>query len=157
MIRALLIATVAACASSTPPVLKRGELKDLVLRPRPGHEDHLTSQTCIEYKKGTGDCLRWDVMRFHLLDRPTRERLRSLKFQCNVNGQRFRICENSRGLCRQYFTKGTLFKKKEVRLAQYLSALSDYQFLIDSRVYCAAQDSRVGKKMFQPEELRRTQ
>jgi len=137
-----------ACSTKSPEILKRGDLKDLVLKPRTGHADYLTNQTCAEYKKDTNECIKWDLVKFHLLDRPTRERLRNLKFICNVNGQRFRICENSRGLCQQYVTKGGLFKKKEVKLVKYLSGLTDYQFLIDAKTYCAAQDSKVGQAMF---------
>lgn len=136
-----------ACSSS-PQIFIRGDLKDLVLKPRTGYADYLTNQTCAEYEKNTDKCIKWDLVKFHLLDRPTRERLRALKFQCNINGERFRICENSRGFCQQYIKKGGLFSKDEVKLIKYLSGVKDYQFLIDSKMWCAAQDSSEGKRMF---------
>lgn len=145
--RFLILFFVIAC-SSTPQILTRGDLKDLVLKPRTGHEDYLTNQTCAEYDKKTNACSKWDLIDFKLSERSVRERLRSLKFQCNVNGERFRICENSRGLCQQRIDKGGLFSKDKIVLVKYLSGVKDYQFLIDSKVWCAAQDSEEGKRMF---------
>ena len=134
--------------TSTPTLLKRGELKDTVLKPHTGYVDHLVNQTCAKYTKGTSECEEWDVVKFHLADRATRDRLRSLKFHCNVNGERFRICENSRGLCQQTIIKGGWFKKDEIKLLRYLSGVKDYQYLIDSKVKCAAQESKAGKRLF---------
>lgn len=145
--RFLILFFVIAC-SSTPQILTRGDLKDLVLKPRTGHEDYLTNQTCAEYDKKTNVCSKWDLIDFKLSERSVRERLRSLKFQCNVNGERFRICENSRGLCQQRIDKGGLFSKDKIVLVKYLSGVKDYQFLIDSKMWCAAQDSAEGKRMF---------
>lgn len=136
-----------AC-SSTQEVLTRGDLKDLVLKPRTGYEDYLTNQTCAEYDKKTNKCVKWDTVKFLLSDRSTRERLRALKFICNVNGERFRICENSRGLCQQRIDKGGIFSKDKIVLIKYLSGLTDYQFLIDAKTWCAAQDSKEGRRMF---------
>lgn len=136
-----------AC-SSTPEVLVRGDLKDLVLKPRTGYEDYLTNQTCAESDKKTKKCIKWDIIKFHLLDDNVRARLRALKFHCNVNGERFRICENSRGLCQQTIDKGGIFSKDKVVLTKYISGLKDYQFLIDSKTWCAAQDSKEGQRMF---------
>lgn len=136
-----------AC-SSTPDILTRGDLKDLVLKPRTGYEDYLTNQTCAEYDKKSNKCIKWDIVKFHLLDDSVRARLRALKFHCNVNGERFRICEKSRGLCQQRIERVGIFSKDKVVLTKYLSGVKDYQFLIDSKVWCAAQDSKEGKRMF---------
>jgi len=135
-----------AC-TSTPEVFTRGDLKDLVLKPRTGYEDFLTNQTCAEYSKEK-KCVKWDLLKFHLADDSVRERLRALKFQCNVNGARFRICPTSRGLCQQTIQKGGLFSRDKIVLVKYLSGVKDYQFLIDSKVWCAAQDSKEGRRMF---------
>lgn len=142
----LILLFLVAC-SSTPTIFIRGDLKDLVLKPRTGHVDYLTNQTCGEYGKDN-KCIRWDLISFHLLDDSVRARLRALKFQCNINGERFRICEKSRGFCQQYIKKGGLFSKDEVKLIKYLSGVKDYQFLIDSKMWCAAQDSNEGRRMF---------
>lgn len=133
--------------SSTPTIFIRGDLKDLVLKPRTGHVDYLTNQTCGEYDKDN-KCIRWDLISFHLLDDSVRARLRALKFQCNINGERFRICEKSRGFCQQKIDKGGIFSKDKVVLLKYLSGVKDYQFLIDSKMWCAAQDSDEGRRMF---------
>jgi len=144
----LLVLFLVACSSSAPPIFTRGDLKDLVLKPRTGHEDFLTNQTCAEYEKKSDKCIKWDLIVFPLVERSVRERLRALKFQCNVNGERFRICENSRGLCQQRIEKGGLFSRDKIVLVRYLSGVKDYQFLIDSKVWCAAQDSDEGRRMF---------
>lgn len=143
-----LILFFAIACSSTPQIFIRGDLKDLVLKPRTGHEDYLTNQTCAEYEKGTSKCIKWDLVKFHLLDDSVRARLRALKFQCNINGERFRICEKSRGFCQQRIEKGGLFSRDKIVLIKYLSGVKDYQFLIDSKMWCAAQDSEEGKRMF---------
>lgn len=140
--------TACSTTSNSPPVLVRGDLKDLVLKPRTGHADFLTSQRCTEYKKNSTECLNWDVTTYPFADREMRERLRALKFQCNLNGERFRICENSRGICQQYIKKGGLFSKDEVKLVRYVSGLSDYQKMIDAKMWCAAQESKEGRRMF---------
>lgn len=135
-----------AC-SSTPTIFIRGDLKDLVLKPRTGYVDYLTNQTCGEYNKDN-KCIRWDLVSYHLLDDSFRARLRALKFQCNINKERFRICENSRGFCQQKIDKGGLFSRDKVVLLKYLSGVKDYQHLIDSKMWCAAQDSKEGRRMF---------
>jgi len=148
----LILLLLVAC-SSTPQVLTRGDLKDLILKPRTGHEDFLTNQTCAEYDKKSSKCIKQDLITFELSNREVRNRLRSLKFQCNINGERFRICENSRGFCQQKIDKGGLFSKDKVVLIRYLSGLKDYQFLIDAKMWCAAQDSNEGRRMFKDSPL----
>lgn len=135
--------------STTGVVLKRPELKDQVLRPRPGYVDHLTNQTCGEYKKHTTKCIKWDVVKYDMNDDAVRGRLRDLKFICNVNGERFRPCPTARGLCQQTIkTSGWINKKREAVLLKYISFLKDYQYMIDSKVKCASQDSAEGKTLF---------
>lgn len=143
----LILLFLVAC-SSTPPLLVRGDLKDLVLKPRTNHVDFLTNQTCAEYDKKTKNCIKWDLISFPLAEKSVRERLRALKFQCNILGDRFRVCENSRGFCQQKIDRGGLFSRDKIVLIKYLSGVKDYQHLIDSKMWCAAQDSNEGKRMF---------
>lgn len=136
--------------STTKPTFERGPLKTLVLRPRAGHQDKLTNQKCVERKPRTDICVKYDIREYDLNEESTRMLLRSLKFVCDVRGERYAICEKSRGLCQLRKDKSGWgpFAKTHIAVNKYLSAHDDYDFLIAADVYCAAADSEVGKEMF---------
>jgi hypothetical protein len=142
----LLSALLAACTSAS--VLNRGPTGSLVLRPRAGYIDKLTNRRCTEFKHDT--CLAWDTAEYDIAQADTRKLLRDLKFICNVQGERFAICENSRGLCqlKQIQTGTWPFRKTEIVLSKYLSLHSNLDFLIAANTYCASFDSTVGRAMF---------
>lgn len=139
---------VSGCTTATP--LERGPLKELVLRPRKGHQDKLTNQRCSEYKKHTNECTKFDLREYDFNDDSTRAFLRDLKFICKVRGERFVPCEKSRGLCqlRKNISGWGPWKKSDVVVNKYLSLHDDYDFLIAANAYCASFYSDAGQDMW---------
>jgi hypothetical protein len=138
-------------ACSTKPTFERGPLKDLVLRPRKGFQDKLTNRRCIERKKYSDTCLKYDTTEYDFNDANVRKLLRDLKFLCNVNGVQYGVCPTARGLCQ--LTKETSgiwpFRTTTIKLNKYLSLHDDYELLIQSDTYCASLNSDVGHDMFE--------
>jgi len=132
---------------TTKPIYHRGPLKEQVLRPRTGYEGRLTNKRCIERKKYSEECLKFDVVEYDLNRTGVRNLLRDLKFVCNVRGARFVPCEKSTGICQLHRVK-VGWGKYEIQVKKYLSMNDDYGFLVGADTYCASIDSTVGRQMF---------
>lgn len=129
-----------ACAT---PQFEHGPLFDQLLRPRPGFEGRLTNQV----QRETGP----DVVSYDLSLPSTRNQLRQVKLICSVAGVRYRVCLDRPGLCTQTEkVKKFLFirYKRIIVELDYIPVKEGYQRLLDSKTFCAAQESVVGREMF---------
>ncbi len=140
-----LLLLIVSCAT----IYQRGPDSTLVIRPRAGHADKLTNQVCTK-KDWLGRCKSFDIKEFDFNSDSVRKELRDLKFVCNVAGERFAVCEKSRGLCRLTRVDQGWFKPKITVVKKYYSMHDDYDFLIQSNAYCCAFDSVCGRHMFGP-------
>lgn len=134
------------CSTTNNKVLDRGPLINQRLQFRPGYEG-LVSQTCAEFK---GDkCLRMDRKIYDLRDEEIRKQLIEVKMICNVGGARYRVCRETKGLCRQTVTRsGFLGLSKKVTLLDVKLQERDFQSLLNLNTWCASQDSTLGQLMF---------
>lgn len=139
-----------AVSCSTPKVLDRGPVAELLLRPRKEYPDMLTNRRCVAYKPRTSTCTSWDTKTFDLNDQAVRDLLRNLRFVCNVQGARFVPCPTARGLCQltQEHSGFGPWAKTTTKLNKYISLHSDLDFLIAANTKCAAYNSAAGQHLF---------
>ncbi len=134
---------------SSPQVLERGALFDILLRAYPGETGKLTNQRCKEYKGD--DCIAFDRLNFDLTDSVQRKQLINLKFICDVAGERFGICLDGAALCQlATYEKRVLgiVVKRYTYVRRRIDAVKEHQFFVDANTYCVAQESDLGKVMF---------
>jgi hypothetical protein len=134
------------CSTRNNPTLDRGPLMRQRLQFRPGF-DGLVNQTCAEFKGEK--CLKMDTKVYDLRDEDVRRQLIEVKLMCNVGGHRYRVCRETKGLCRQTEVRsGFLGLHKEIKLVDVKFQERDFQSLLNLNTWCAAQDSTLGQMMF---------
>lgn len=133
---------------STYTIYSRGALFEMVLRPYPYHESLLVNQSCTEYKDNK--CIKADVVVFNLKKEEDKKQLVDLKFICNVAGARFGICLDSPGLCQtaRIGKRPCIFCPKKTVVVKRLDIETDFQYILNANTVCAAQDSFMGKRLF---------
>ncbi len=122
-----LILLLAACASG-----QRHVLGNQILRARPGHSPHLTNRA---YEKGADEMV---VKEYDLGDPAFRELAHKLKIVCKLGNQRWSICRDKPGICRDQFheKKRFLRKTKIIHEQSYLSIKDNYDFLLSIKAKC---------------------
>lgn len=117
------------CSSGTISY-PRHELLDQILRPRPGHEGKLTN-TSLD-ATGAVHTDEYDIN-----DEPTRAKLNTLNFVCNIGGRHFKVCKDKAGFCRFSTTKSCfLFFCKDSDKQEEFIPVYGYQFLLDAKTRC---------------------
>ncbi len=142
--KTLLVFLLTSCST----LYNRGPTSTLLLRPRHGHQDKLTHQICTK-KTWLGKCTSYDTKEFDLNDDAVRKLLRDLKFVCKVQGERFMVCEKSRGICNLRLEKPNWFSHPVPVVHKYFSMHDDYDLLIAANMHCCVYDTACGRAMFE--------
>lgn len=125
-----LLLFIASC-SSVPEQYYKPVLVKQTLKPRIGFSG-LTYRYCEKYNKE--GCDKYTVENYDLNDSKVRKQLFDFRFICTVNGDRYKICQNEGGLCRQSFAG--LFNRKEK--VEKIS-ISEIEYLVNGDTSCEAE------------------
>lgn len=144
--RAVLFLCAFLLSCTTTPTYSRGALFEQILRPYPAHPNMLVNQACVKYERGV--CIQIDTVLFDLKKEEDKKQLRDLKFICKVGAERFGICFEGAGLCQMTKAKLCRLCVKKYIVIKQLDIERDFQFILNSNTLCAAQDSFIGKRLF---------
>lgn len=120
----------------TSPILKRSEVIDQILRPRPGFAPHLTNQIIKDGKP--------EVVTYDLSSQETRTLLNELKFICKLSGRRFYVCLDKPGICRNTFEtkdRGWFRSKKTIKRVEFKDIATEYELFLAAKLVCFSQES----------------
>lgn len=130
--KSLLLLALSSCAI-TPQEKPTPPLAHAILQPWPGKAGKLVTSRCT-YPDGKS--CQHDLKEFDLSDKPTRMELRELGFVCDVNGDLYRIAQETPSLIFEGYKKAWVFGKLKLELQKLINVKERYQFLIESRTLC---------------------
>lgn len=130
------------CAT-TPELFPEQPLADQRLKLRTDRVGELTYSVCLAKDPKTGHCTNQVIKGIDLRKESERKRLNDLNFVCNLNGDRFKICKDSAGLCeigRKKECTLVIFCKETPVVVRRIDAVEDAQRLIDAGTRCFSRD-----------------
>ena len=111
---------------------------------RKDYKGFLVNEICSEEKNGK--CRKTSVVIYDMADQKVRETLNKLKFLCKVGGERYHICQDKPGFCRDervcidwdhsWFSDEKTCDEYEVKSFYYDSS-QDHDFLVKGYTECS--------------------